>query len=126
MTNDVYLAEWFDDIGASDRCIFSRLDPAIFFVITGLQLSVDWTKFPDPARDERDGSNQDLSPVFIVERPALNGRRVLGTVTKITVADSWTVGVDRAEWGEGAFVSATGRGGVKLSVDHRGLTATVS
>jgi hypothetical protein len=126
---ECYMAEWNNGIGGS-RCLFSRLDAAIFFVITGLGNYCDWNNFPDPTKrypyEDRDGSNHGLNPVFIVKQTNSSGKEISGSVIKMAIADDWTVGNGIAEMSRKLFREVTGRDPVHLKGVGDKLTATVN
>jgi len=127
---EVYFAEYETCIGSGGKCLFSRLDPAIFFVLTGLGRDIDWDNFPDPSKkypyEDRDASNLGLTPVFIVKQKSpLTGREVRGQVTKMVVSDSWTVGNGVAEYGHNLFLDVTCRPEVKLTGKGQSLSGVV-
>jgi hypothetical protein len=121
---ECFVAEWHDSIGAGSRCLFSNLDAAIFFVVSGIGRDIDWSCFPDPARsypfEDRDGSNPGLNPVFCIEQG-----KVSGSVTRMAISDSWTVGNGIAEFSKQAFCAATGRNVVRLVGEGDKLTGRV-
>lgn len=86
---EVYFAVWHNDVGASSTGIFSRLEPAIFFVVSGLGSRVSWSNLPD---DEWGDGIKALNPVFVIDRVSPSGRVFGGKVMKMLVADYWTVG----------------------------------
>lgn len=126
--HEVYLAEYNTGV-YSNTCIFSRLDPAIFFVVTGLVSDIDWNNFPDPTKkypyEDRDASNLNLTPVFIVEQTNKNGKKVSGRVTKFPVADQESAGNGIAVRGRDLFLSITGRDEAKLTGEGDRLSGTV-
>jgi hypothetical protein len=121
-----FLAEWHDPVGASSVCLFSNLDAAIFFVVSGIGPYVDWDRFPDPMKtypyEDRDGT-RDFTPAFRIEQTIQrspqgsewqNDKKIRGAVTKMTIADDWTVGNGIAESSKRYFAAATGRDEVHL------------
>lgn len=130
---EVYVAEWQNSIGACSRCLFSNLDAAIFFVVSGLGLLVDWDNFPDPAKkypyEDRNGT-QRFTPVFRVEQTCQTegwgvGKRLTGSVTKMSIADEWTVGNGIAEISKDIFFKATGRDEVFMNGKGSNLSGRV-
>jgi hypothetical protein len=117
--NEVYFAEFGSALGGGGRCMFATLDPAIFYVVSSLGNDIDWKKFPDPSKkypyEDRDGSNHDLTPVFIVRQKTADGREVFGSVQKMAVANTWYVGNGIAVAARKQFAEATGRDVVKVS-----------
>lgn len=121
--HECFLAEWHDAIGASSRCLFSNLDAAIFFVVSGIGMYVDWERFPGASGlypyEDRNGS-RDLNPIFRIEQTIDSGaewsigKKISGTVTKMTIADDWTVGNGIAVASRSHFIYATGRDVVAL------------
>jgi len=101
-------------------CLFSNLDSAIFFVVSGLGSSVDWSNFPDPNKkyphEDRNGSNKTLTPVFIIKQiNKKTNQEVNGSVTKMGLMSDWIVGNGIAEAGKKWFAQATGRDIIKVS-----------
>ena len=66
----VWCAEssWYDG-KATNSCTFSNCEAAIEWAKFEARGQMDWSNFPDPAKkypyDDRDGSNPDLTPVFV-------------------------------------------------------------
>lgn len=136
--HECFIAEWHDPVGASSRCLFSNLDAAIFFVVTGIGSWVDWENFPSADSkypyEERDGNGPMVyTPTFRVDRTIeapqpvgrqwAIGKKVGGTVTKTSISDSWTVGNGIAVSSQRYFLSAVGRNKVVLQGEGDRLCA---
>lgn len=127
---ECYLAEWRTPNGASSQCLFTSLDPAIFFVLSGIGFDVDWDNFPDTTKkypyEDRTGNEKiAYSPVFRIEQLKGDGKTASGSVTKMGIADSWTVGNGIAEACRRWFRQATGKDAVVLSGAGDKLTGTI-
>jgi hypothetical protein len=113
----VYLAEYHNLIYGG-QCLFTSAEAAIFFVVTGLGVDVDWSSFPNPSlrypNEERNG-NEDpqLNLLFRVDRKVID-KRVWGKVTRAAAMDEWTVGNGIAESSKTTFFQATGKDLVRL------------
>jgi hypothetical protein len=131
--NVVYLAE-YKTTTYSNKCIFSNLDSAIFFVVTGLGGDVNWSTFPKIDEkekypyEERDGNNPSRDPIFIVKRPSLHNSdiEIKGSVTKTAAMSEWTVGNGIAVAAKKFFAEATGRDVVVLAGEGDRLHGTVT
>lgn len=126
----LYLAQYTGATGGGSTCLFTNLDAAIFFVVTGLGNDVDWSNFPDPTRkypyEERNGNERPrLSPSFRVERTGTYGKPVSGTVLKMAAMEEWSVGNGIADMGRRLFSAITGRNEVVCSGTGDALSARV-
>lgn len=125
----VYVAEWRNGGGGSS-CVFSSLNPAIFFVVSGLIGLADWGRFPDPAKrypdNDRNG-NEPISydPVFCIRQTLSDGREISGEVRRTSVAQSWTVGNGIAKSSAANYLQAVGRSDVEVSGEGDSLKAEV-
>lgn len=91
----VWLAEWSWYGGQSrGSCIFSNKEAAIEWARSQTTGNVDWNNFPDPKRkypdDDRDGSNSDLTPLFVAQWDTYGGG--YASVTRTEVAEHANAG----------------------------------
>jgi len=126
----LYLAQYTGATGGGSTCLFTNLDAAIFFVVTGLGNDIDWSNFPDPTRkypyEERNGNERPhLSPSFRVERTGIYGKPAHATVMKMAAMEEWSVGNGIAEMGRRLFRAITGRDEVVFSGKGDAISARV-
>jgi hypothetical protein len=129
--SEVYLANYSGPapFGGSS-CVFTNLNSALFFIVSGLGSSIDWATFPDPTKtypyEERNGSDKNLNPIFVVKRKSLYDEvEIIGSVQKIAVMSNWSVGNRIAVASKKYFADATGKDIVVLSGEGSTLSATV-